>query len=1255
MESWAPPQEFDDYVVLQPLGKGQMGHVYLAEDTMLARQVAIKFIASLQPDTEARQRFLIEARAAARVQHPNVVTIYRVGELDQQPYLITEFVRGRSLEQAEKPIPWSRVLEIAIDLSRGLAAAHRKGVLHCDIKSANVLVSDEGHAKLLDFGLATLLRMKSDEHAAGPTKTEETDSEIDVERLSASGSGPIAGTPDYMAPEIWRAEPASRRSDVYSLGAVLFELTTGHTPFHDVALPDLPRAAQDRDPPRLAGVAAGVDPRFAAIIDRCLARAAADRFGSGDDLREALEELARKANGASIPEGNPYRGLRPFEADHRALFFGRTAEIGVILDRLRSEPFVLVTGESGAGKSSICRAGILPAVADGALAGGRTWTTVSLVPGKRPLAALATALAEPLATAPEDLEARMLRDPAAFGQALRKRHKESLGLLIFVDQLEELMTVADTREAARVEAMLATVAAGIPGVKAVATVRADFLTRFASLPTLGEDVSRILYFLRGLSPERTREVIVGPAEATGTCFESDALVETLVASTVAAGGSLPLLQFALAKLWEARDPNRVITTGALEAMGGLAGALAGHADAVIHGMLPAERVAARRLLTRLVSLNDTRIRRTEAELVAGDAASRGALDALVRGRLLVAHDAEEGSAYELAHEVLITGWSTLRTWLREDAEGRIVRERLAQASAEWERLERAPDTLWGPLQLAELDALGRIEISAREASYVRESRRAIRNRKWKRRGLAVAIPVLAGSIWAAATVKHRQEVDTKVNALLAEANASLTQVRATAVDAAALRTQALRLFDAGDLASGEEAWIRALKTGHDVEQEFGVASGRLEKAVMLDGARADVKALLGEVLFDRALLAERAGKMEQKNELVERFNLYDETLKTRWNAPATLAISSLPPGALVSIERFIDRESQPTEIEKKGDLGPTPLAEVELAPGSYVLVFSAQGRRTVRFPILLERGEKVPVRVELPPEDAIPAGYVYVPPGRFLFGTAADEPTRRWFQTVPLHEVKTGGFIIGRTEVTFKEWFEFLDSLPPKDRAQRTPNAVAKVGFDASFRLQDLGNGRWELELHEGKITYRAASGEPIRYTFVDETGKTRVRSRNAVQDWLRFPVMGISADDAQAYAKWLSKSGRLRGARLCTDYEWERAARGADDRNFAHGSLLRAEDADFDTAYEPGLIGPDEVGLHPISDSPFGAADMTGNVFEWATSPTIPGQYVVRGGSYYHDIKTNHVPNRNVSVPELRDATLGVRLCASFPLGEPK
>jgi serine/threonine protein kinase/formylglycine-generating enzyme required for sulfatase activity len=1285
--AWSPPAEFDEYTLLQPIGQGQMGSVYLAYDTLLARYVAVKFVSALDPSAAARQRFLTEARAAARLQHPNVVTIYRVGELDQRPYIISEFVRGESLDKMSKPVHWTRALEIGIGLARGLATAHRKGVLHRDIKPANVIIAEDGNPKLLDFGLAKLIegprevaavaalrRTESPRTSSGvpatlpPEPVENTDAEsaddgakvvpfptrrvmapaapgLDRDAKSFTHAGAIMGTPDYMSPEAWRGEPATRASDVYSLGVVLYELCADHVPFENISLTELPRVVQERDVPPLNTVAPQVDPRFASIVDRCLRRDPSERFASGDELREALENLARTATGAAIPAGNPYRGLRPFEAEHRALFFGRTLEIGVILDRLRSEPFVLVTGESGVGKSSVCRAGVLPRVASGALEGGRTWSTVSFVPGRHPLTALTVAFATHVAGGDRSLAQRLGADPAALVQELPRFLGNTLGLVCFVDQLEELVTVSEPTEAVAVEEMLARLAAGIPGVRVLATVRADLLTRLAALPHLGEELSRSLYFLRPLTPERIREVIVGPAQITGVSFESEALVDELVQSTEHASGGLPLLQFALAQLWEARDAERnLVTARALESLGGVTGALARHADSVLADLLPAQRRAARRVLLRLVTIEGTRVRRTDAELGAAAPEVRAALDALVRGRLVVAHEAEGGGAYEIAHEALIRGWPALREWLHEDSEGRAARERIGQAAAEWIRLGRSREALWGARQLREAERIDPGDLSEQEGEFLERSRRAVRRGRRARVALAAGIPLLVLAVYAALELKARHEIRERIDAHLQGAAAARTEAAAQGEQAEALRLRAFTLFDAGKLDDAERVWAEARAASARAERAQLRASQALEAALALDASRPDVRSLFSEVLYQRALLAER-DRSSSLAELLQRLALYDdsEEQRRRWDAPATLAVRTTPAGARVALRRFVDGGNGKLRLEKARDLGTTPIESTQLPRGSYVLLFELAGRAPVRYPVLLGRGESLEVVVDLPPASAVPEGYVYIPAGRFLFGSAAEDDVRRgFFETAPLHEVRTGSYLIGRTEVTFGEWIEFLESLTRSERARHMPFVPGRAsGATGSLKLEKLANG-WQLTIGPAGKVYSAMAGEPMRYPG---------RDRRREQNWLGFPVVGITADDALAYLQWLSGTGRVPGARLCSEYEWERAARGADDRIFPHGHRLDPDDANYDETYgkAPSAMGPDEVGSHPISRSPFGLDDLSGNAWEWTTTSFGPGRFLIRGGSYFYTQKTNQVVNRQVVVPTVRDASVGMRVCASI------
>ncbi|HZJ66988.1 MAG TPA: serine/threonine-protein kinase, partial [Kofleriaceae bacterium] len=423
-DDWEPPAELDEYRLLRPLGRGGMGSVWLARDTLLDRLVAVKFVAHA-PTRRMRERFAIEARAAARLSHANVVTVHRYGELAGRPYLVSEYIRGHSLDKIAKPVEAARALELGIALARGLAAVHRQGIVHRDIKPANAIVTADGDVKLVDFGLAKLQdaalapaarRELARARAGAPANAVQTlpgsasacdpgtesASEltapwldqttvsdltvVDRDAGAAGGhmtrAGVIAGTPLYLPPEVRAGAASDRRSDVYQVGCVIYELLTGRAPLFDI--PGGPAAAFAQDVPSLAP---RVGARFAAVIDRCLCRDSEARFASGDELREALERLAEPDARGQVPEGNPYRGLLAFDAEHRAVFFGRGAEIRAVIERLRADPFVLVTGDSGVGKSSLCRAGVLPWLAD------HGWSRVDVVPGRHPVHSLAAALA----------------------------------------------------------------------------------------------------------------------------------------------------------------------------------------------------------------------------------------------------------------------------------------------------------------------------------------------------------------------------------------------------------------------------------------------------------------------------------------------------------------------------------------------------------------------------------------------------------------------------------------------------------------------------------------------------------------------------------------------------------------------------------------------------------------------------------------------------------------------------------------------
>ncbi|HEU5060357.1 MAG TPA: serine/threonine-protein kinase, partial [Kofleriaceae bacterium] len=758
---WKPPAEFDEYRLLSPLGRGAMGEVFVALDTGLDRHVAIKFIKGLA-DPVARGRFLTEARAVARLQHPHVVTIHRIGEADGRPYIVSELVRGETLDKLARPVPWRRLLDIAIDLARGLAAAHRSGVLHRDIKPSNAILGEDGRTKLLDFGLAKLIvegiefaetgerrtidlgglveRLAADPASGGPEVSATIPARSSSEGGAMTMEGTLVGTPLYMAPERWSGLPASPASDLYSLGAVLYELVADAPPHDGPTAAVIGVRAISTDAAPIRGLVGDIDPRFATAIDRCLARDPEARFASADALADALEEIAQ-GRPALADDGNPYRGLYAFEREHRSVFFGRDSEARAVIERLKVEGFVVVAGDSGVGKSSLCRAGVLAAVQDGAL--GASWEVVSLVPGRRPMTALGHALARVDGREPG------LRDSADDLATDVRRLAGRRPCLLFVDQLEELVTIAAAEEAVRFADFVGQVAATpLPGLRLLASVRSDFLTRVSSLSGLRPVLSRALFLLPPLTREGLRDAIVGPAGLRGFSFEEGTVDDLIAAITSPAG--LPLLQFTLAELWEARDRERhVIARSALADLGGVEGALARHGDKVVASLLPAQRPVARRLLTLLVTGEGTRARRTAAELVGSSAERREVLEALVHGRLVVAEESEGEPTYQLIHEALISVWRTLADWLDDDSALLARRERLRVASAEWDRLGRRAELLWSEPQLREVDGLVEGELDELSRAFVARSRRALRRRRRLRQGVVVLLLAAVAATWGA--------------------------------------------------------------------------------------------------------------------------------------------------------------------------------------------------------------------------------------------------------------------------------------------------------------------------------------------------------------------------------------------------------------------------------------------------------------------------------------------------------------------------
>ena len=824
------------------------------------------------------------------------------------------------------------------------------------------------------------------------------------------------------------------------------------------------------------------------------------------------------------------------------------------------------------------------------------------------------------------------------------------GLVLFVDQFEELITLSDAAEVAPFAEILSALPAIAAGVRVLGAARGDYLTRLALLPDLGEALWRSLHLVRPLSPDGVRAAITGPAAQQGISFSPPSLVDSLAAA--GGEGGLPLLSFALAELWETRGDRREITAEALVARGGVEGALTRHADDVIANLAPDARAASRRLLGRLVTAEGTRARRTAAELGASDSASHAALEALVRGRLVVASSLEGADSYEIAHEALLDRWATLRAWLDEGGARRAVADRADAAAAEWVRLGRVPEALLRGKPLDELRALAldRGDLSDRAAALLEASMARARADRRRTLALWMAAPLALGLLFGGVRYQSARALDRLVSGHVATADRERASGHAHASAADDHRRKAHALFDAATGQTTEEVnarkeeaervWAEALTEAREAESGLVRAGQSLEAALALDPGRSSLRAAIGDVTVERLSLAEAFHVEDRQADLRLRLEAYDPggSRQKALSAPPSLTLTTDPPGALVTLERYQDERGRKVPVAA-GSLGNTPLREVPIpsGPGSYRLTLKAPGRAEVRYPVLLAPGERFSAELALPEERAVPAGYVYVPAGRFLVGSAEPESLRKGFiMAAPLHEARTGPFLIARTEVTFGEWLSFLDALPADERVKRAPATQALLGGVAL--AHDGATWRLDLTLNGEQITAR--EGEPIRLAR---------RSRRAVQDWKRLPVTAISLFDVEAYARWLDASGRVPRARLCTELEWERAARGADARIYPHGDVLAADDANFDLTYgrNPAAFGPDEVGSHPASESPFGLFDLTGNVYEWTRSAGAAGEAVIRGGSWYYDSISVLIGNRTVVEGKTRDAGTGLRVCA--------
>jgi WD40 repeat protein/serine/threonine protein kinase len=824
------------YELHQRIGYGGFGAVYRAYQPVVQREVAIKVILperASQP--EFIRRFEAEAQIVARLEHLHIVPLYDYWRDPQGAYLVMRYLRGGSLHEAlqqQAVWPLSQIVKLLDQITSALAAAHRTGVIHRDLKPANILLDEEGNFFLTDFGIAKDLR-------------------ISLEVLPEEG---FFGSPEYVAPEQVLHEPLSPRADIYSLGILLFELLTGHRPFeastdttvmrHHVSKPlpslldvrpDLPASldlvvrratAKDPDDRYTDVLQLASDFRAVAGVVRNVTTAAATRSEVGittrplpatdvmsaspDEVSETLilETLDLSAIDSGVRDlktseiltsilpdlRNPYKGLRSFDEADAGDFYGREALVNRLLIHLSSTNFLAVVGPSGSGKSSIVKAGMIPALRRRALLQSDEWFVAAMTPGSRPLENLREALSSVAVRLPENLDEQLVRDVTSLHHALDSvlpgpNHQ----LVLVVDQFEEMFTLV-TDEAARAHFLnLLHTALTIPDsrLRVVLTLRADFYDRPLLYPAFGDLMQQHTQVVLPLSPAELREAIIRPAEHSGLKMPAQ-LVDAILHDVHEQPGTLPLLQYALTELFERRTVSE-LTLAAYEDIGGVSGALARRADQIYEQLDSVKRDTARQMFLRLIALaegaDDTRRRVMRVELESlGGQAMREVIAIFGQYRLLIFdRDAfTRAPTVEIAHEALIRQWVRLKQWLAASRAALQTQQRMAQEVSEWLRAGRDPGFLAAGSRLVQFEALAEetvVVLTKDEKSYLQSSLDR-RNRAENRRRMVIAVLVVFSlvtlALAALAFDRERQAVAERVRA---DQEAAIARSRELAVTA----------------------------------------------------------------------------------------------------------------------------------------------------------------------------------------------------------------------------------------------------------------------------------------------------------------------------------------------------------------------------------------------------------------------------------------------------------------------------------------